>query len=105
MWRDKYGFGYNGRVNSNDPDVDASAQLPDGPTFTGIRGLQEVLLKDEDRFLNCLIEKVMIYSLGRGLDYTDRPLREQLRTNLKANGYTLRGLIQDIVVSEAFLRK
>ena len=88
-----------------DPNVDATGKLPDGRTFNGVDELQVILLKEEDRFLDCLSEKLLIYALGRGLTYADRDTVEQLRQSLKSNGYHLRGLITDIVHTKAFQTK
>lgn len=88
-----------------DPRIDASGQLPDGRSFTDARELQTLLLQDEDRFLNCLCEKLMVYALGRGLDQADRATVDRLRLSLKRDGYQLRGLIANIVKTEAFRTK
>lgn len=104
-WRDRYGFGYNGRVGDDDPLVDASGRLPGGRSFHGVAGLQSILLADEDRFLACLADKLLVYALGRGLTPADRPVRDRLVADLRRDGYTLRGLIAGIVTSEPFLTK
>jgi hypothetical protein len=88
-----------------DPDVNALGKLPDGNTFTGAKELKQLLLKDEDRFLDCLSEKLLIYALGRGLNYADRDTVRQLRQSLKSSNYQLRGLITDIVRTDAFQAK
>lgn len=105
LWRDKYGFGYNGRVGNNDPDVDASGELPDGTQFVGVNGLAQVLLAREDHFRRCLVEKLMIYAYGRGLSFADRPERERIIAAMREDGDTLRGAIRAIVAGEAFLTK
>jgi hypothetical protein len=51
QWRDQEGHGYNGRIDKNDPVIDASAKMPDGTEFIGVQGLQEQLLKKDDKFL------------------------------------------------------
>ena len=104
-WRDKEGFGYKGRVQRNDPDINASGSMPDGREFNGVKELQDILLNEEDRFLKCLTEKLVTYSLGRGVEFTDRPWIEQLIRNMKSNNYTLRSLIKDIVRSDQFRSK
>ena len=96
-----------GHVNphSQDPDVDPSGELPDGRSFTGIEELKQILLKEEDNFLDCLSEKLLVYALGRGLAYTDLATVEDLRARLKKNAYHLRGLITNIVKTKAFQSK
>lgn len=88
-----------------DPDVDASGELPDSRSFTGVEELKRILLKEEDKFLDCLSEKMLVYALGRGLDYSDRATVQQLRETIKANDYHLRGLITDIVKTSTFQTK
>ncbi len=55
-----------------DPVIDASGELPDGRAFNGVAELQQILLEKEDMFLDCLSEKLLVYALGRGLEYEDR---------------------------------
>jgi len=104
-WRDKEGFGYKGRIGSNDPDIDASATMPDGTKFVGVEGLQEELLKQEDLFLRCIAGKMLTYALGRELGVVDRPSVDAAVEHMRANGGTLRSLIQYVVASESFRMK
>ena len=104
-WRDKEGHGYNGRIGRDDPDIDASGKLPDGTEFTGIDGLQTVMLAKQDLFLRCLAEKMYTYALGRELGYSDRNEIKAAVSYMKRNGLTLRSLIHHIVASKVFLTK
>ncbi|MEZ5300399.1 MAG: DUF1588 domain-containing protein [Verrucomicrobiales bacterium] len=104
-WRDKEGFGYKGRIGRDDPDIDASAKMPDGTEFTGVAGLQDQLLQKEDLFLRCLAQKLATYALGREMGHADKPLLDGAIAHVKANGYTLRSLIHYLAASEPFLTK
>jgi hypothetical protein len=88
-----------------DPKVDARGELPDGRSFTGVEELKGILLKEDDKFVNCLSQKLLVYALGRGLNFSDRKTVLQLRESLKENGDHLRGLITGIVQSKAFQTK
>jgi hypothetical protein len=68
-WREQEGHGYNGRIDKNDPAINASAKMPDGTAFAGVEGLQEQLLKKEDLFLNALATQLTTYALGRELGF------------------------------------
>ena len=104
-WREREGFGYKGRVEQNDPLIDASSQLPDGTKITGVAGLQDALLARSDDFLTCLASKLLTFALGRELSLADRPLVQSAVKSMKANKNTLRSLIEFTVTSEAFRTK
>ncbi|MCA9213273.1 MAG: DUF1592 domain-containing protein [Planctomycetales bacterium] len=104
-WRTHEGFGYNGQVLKGDPAVDTHGQLPDGSSFQNIQQLQEILLRKQELFNTCLVKKMMIYALGRGLDISDRPTILNIVEDLPKHGSTLRGIIKQIATSEQFLTK
>ncbi len=104
-WRDQEGFGYKGRIESNDPKIDASSAMPDGTAIDGVEGLQKALLAQEDLFLGCLSSKLITYALGRELGLADQPTVKAAIADLKRNKYMLRSLIKFIVTSEPFETK
>jgi hypothetical protein len=104
-WREQEGHGYKGRIDRNDPKIDASATMPDGTQFIGVRGLQEELLKKEALFLTALSNRVYTYALGRELGLADAPEVKASAAHMKKNGTTLRSLIRFIVGSQAFRTK
>lgn len=104
-WRDREGFGYKGRVQPNDPPIDASARMPDGTAITGVAGLQEALLAREDLFLEALARKLTTYALGRELGLADEPAVKAAVKEMRGEGTTIRGLVQAIVAGESFRRK
>src|SRR3954469_4565217 len=52
--------------------IDASAKLP-GESLAGLADLKTLLREHQRDFTRCLTEKMLIYALGRGLDYYDEP--------------------------------
>ena len=105
QWRDREGHGYNGRIEKNDPLIDASATMPDGTAFTGVAGLQEQLLKKEDLFLNALASQLATYALGRELGFSDRAAVRGFVSQMQQDKNCLRALIIAIVTSESFTTK
>ena len=87
---------------SNSP-IDASGALPDGTLFEGPAGLREVLLeKRQYDFIMNVIEKLLTYSLGRGVEFTDAPaMREIMRKSL-SNDYRFSSIIKAIIESTPF---
>jgi mono/diheme cytochrome c family protein len=103
-WREQEGFGYKGRIDRNDPKIDARATMPDGTEFVGVKGLQNALLKQEDLFYTALANRVYTYALGRELGIADLPETKAAAAHLKKHG-TLRSLIRFVVGSKAFRTK
>ncbi len=101
-WRDREGFGYKGRIERDDPLIDASSKMPDGTEITGVEGLQTAMLKQEDLFLGVLATKLFTYACGRELGLADQPTVKASVAEMKSHGYTLRSLVKSIVVSDAF---
>lgn len=104
-WATQEPNGWQGWIDVNDPPINASAKMPDGTKINGVEDLQNALLKQEDRFLRCLVEKLATYALGRGMEYSDRTWLDSLVTKMNSNGKTIRGLIKDIVASDQFKTK
>jgi len=102
FWRDKEGFGYNGRIEANDPVIDASSKLPDGTAIVGVSGLQNAILKKEALFLNCLSKKMLTYALGREMGLVDTDLITQASRHVQTHDYRLSSLVEFIVCCEAF---
>jgi len=104
-WREREGHGYNGRIGDNDPPIDASAKMPDGTEFVGVRGLQEQLLEKDGLFSNSLATQLTTYAIGRELGFSDKAAIRSFTTNMKKNGNTIRSLISEIATSDLFTTK
>ena len=101
-WRDQEGFGYKGRVERDDPVINASSQMPDGTQINGVEGLQTAMMAQEDLFLRAIATKMMTYALGREPGLADLPSIQESVRAMKSKGYTIRSLIHHIVASPQF---
>ncbi|RPG13585.1 MAG: DUF1588 domain-containing protein [Phycisphaera sp. TMED9] len=90
------------RVEEEGRPIDAAATLPDGRRIDGPRGLRDVLVQDP-ALLRSFAKHLLIYALGRGLEWRDEPLLDGLAAELQARP-TVRAAIDFIVVSDAFRR-
>lgn len=104
-WREQEGFGYKGRVERNDPKIDAAATMPDGSPIVGVGGLQDALLKKQEQFHQCLAAKLLTYALGREVGLADQPIVKAACSSMKQNGMTMRSLIHFIVTTDVFQTK
>jgi mono/diheme cytochrome c family protein len=82
--------------------VDASGAMPDGSRFDGVAGLRASLLARPNVFVGTLTEKLMIYALGRGLEYYDMPAVRAVTWAAARDNYRLSKLIEGIVTSVPF---
>ena len=83
-------------------DVDSTGTLPDGRTFTGAKGLKQILLSQSHAFTENFSEKLLTYALGRGLERADRALVGQISGNAVRQHYRFSSLVSSIVNSPAF---
>jgi hypothetical protein len=104
-YRLREGFGYKGRVERDDPLIDASSKMPDGEAIDGVAGLQAAMLRKDDLFLTALASKLMTYACGRELGLADQPAVKQAVARMRKDKHTLRALVKAIVVSEPFSMK
>ena len=82
--------------------IDASTVLPTGVGITGPVELTEALLARPDQFVQSLTEKLMMYALGRELEYHDMRQVRQVVRDAEQSGSSLAALIAGIVASDAF---
>lgn len=94
-WRDRDG----------DAAVDAGGELPDGRRFSGPAELRVILAVRKDEFRRCLIEKLLTYGLGRGLEYYDACAVERIAAASAAQGDRFSVIIAEIVKSPAFRQR
>lgn len=83
--------------------VDPTGKLITGESFNDIRELKRVLVKNHYRdFYHTVTEKLLIYALGRGLDYYDVETCDQIVARIEASGGRLSALIAGVVESAPF---
>jgi hypothetical protein len=82
--------------------VDSSGTMPDGATFKGPAEMRQALAAKLPQFAQCLIEKMMIYALGRGVTGADRRTVEQIGRDWEKEGYKFQSLIYEVARSAPF---
>jgi hypothetical protein len=82
--------------------IDASGGLPDGSTFEGAIGLRRAVLNRPELFVTTLTEKLMVYALGRGLEYYDAPAVRAITRDARPKNYRFSSIILGIVNSTPF---
>ncbi|MDG1850913.1 MAG: DUF1585 domain-containing protein, partial [Gammaproteobacteria bacterium] len=85
--------------------LDTSGILLDGTAVDGPRALREALIKDPELFASTITEKLLVYSLGRGLEPRDMPVVRGIVNSAAENNYSLMSIILAIVDSYPFLMR
>ncbi len=106
---DTFGFGLENydaigkwRIKDGKFDVDSGGTLPNGKSFANASEFREILAGNLEDFNRCLVEKMMIYALGRGLERYDRRTVEEVDRKVAAGGYKFQSVIFEVVRSQAF---
>jgi hypothetical protein len=82
--------------------VDAAGGLPDGSQFTGVDGLEQGLLRPPDVFVGTLVERLLTFALGRGVESYDAPAVRQIVRQAAADDYRFSSIILGIARSTPF---
>jgi hypothetical protein len=90
------------RAVADDAPIDAAASLPDGTQFKGVDGLRTLLLSHRDEFVRTLTEKLLGYSIGRGIEYYDLPAVRKITNDAATHNYRWSSVIAGIVRSTPF---
>jgi mono/diheme cytochrome c family protein len=90
------------RTKDGEFAIETAGVLPDGKAFQGPGELKTILMEKRHQFTRCLTEKLMIYALGRGLEYYDRRPVMQIQEALAKSDYKFSALVSEIVKSEPF---
>ena len=92
----------NWRTSEFGVPIDTTGVLPDGTKFQGPAGLRETLLSRRDEFVLTLVEKLLTYALGRGVDHFDQPAIRRIVRDAAAGDYRWSSLILGLVNSTPF---
>jgi hypothetical protein len=82
--------------------IDATTVLPGDRAIDGPSALRAALLERPDQFVQALTQKLMMYALGRELEYFDMPQVRAVVRAAESDDYTFAAIVAGIVASDAF---
>jgi len=82
--------------------INASGVLLDGTQVTGPAGLQHALVAQKQQFVRAVTEKLLTYSLGRGIEYYDAPAIRGIVRGAAVDDYRWSSVVLGIVKSAPF---
>jgi hypothetical protein len=106
---DILGFGlenYDGigkwRTTDGKFPVDSSGTLPGGKQFSTPSEMKAILVGQMPEFARCLVEKMLTYSLGRGLAASDRRFVDEITGKWGEEGYRFQSVLYLVARSLPF---
>jgi hypothetical protein len=85
--------------------IDAQGQLLDGTKIDGVITLRKALVRQPDMFVQTVVEKLMIYGLGRGLQASDMPSVRAIVRDTTQEDYRFSSIVLGIVHSTPFQKR
>ena len=84
--------------------IDATIEW-NGAVVDSPRAFREALLASGHEFVHTVAEKLLVYALGRGVDYYDAPVLRRIVRDLEHDDYRWSALVLGVVTSEPFLMR
>jgi hypothetical protein len=82
--------------------IDVSSKLPDGTVVDGVAGVKQLILKDPQRFVAAMTEKLLMYGIGRNVQYFDAPAVRKIVRDAAAGDYKFESLVLGVAKSAPF---
>jgi hypothetical protein len=82
--------------------IDTTGVFPDGATFDGVAGLKRELMRHPEQFAGTVAERLLMYAVGRNLQYYDAPAVRTVLREAAPSRYTLTSLVLGVVKSPPF---
>jgi hypothetical protein len=82
--------------------IDTAGTLPDGSKFDGIAGLKKSLVAHPEQFVTTVAGKLLMYGIGRNLQYYDAPAVRAIVHDAAPGNYTFSSLVLGVVKSAPF---
>jgi cytochrome c553 len=109
---DSLGFGLENydavggwRTHDGKIPVDSAGVAPGGKPFATPAEMRRILREDADSLARNLVEKLLTYALGRGLESYDRPAVRAIADKAAAGGYRFGTIILEIAASQPFQQR
>jgi len=90
------------KERNNGIAIDSTGTLTDGRPVNNPEELRKVLTDDPTLFVRGLTERLMVFALGRGLEYYDMPVVRQIVADAQRDNYSFSSLVLGVAKSVPF---
>ena len=82
--------------------IDTKVKLFDGQQVDGPAGLRTALLRYSPQFVQMMVEKLMTYAVGRGMEFTDMPTIRAIARDAVDDDHRFSAIVRGVVQSPQF---
>ena len=82
--------------------IDVGGTMPSGKSFQTAAEMRTILMDNLPQVSRCMVEKIMTYALGRGMQTFDNKTIDDINKKLQGDGYHFQTLIYEVVRSLPF---
>ncbi len=82
--------------------IDTMSKMLDGTEVNGVEGVKKLILKDPERFAGAVTEKLLMYAIGRNVQYYDTPAVRKIVRESASGNYKFDDLVTGVVLSSPF---
>jgi len=93
------------RTKEGDHYIDSSGAFPDGAAFKNVAEFRELLNGKQAKFRKAFVEKLLIFAMGRGLEYADDRTVREICSKVESQGDRFSSVILAIVESDLFQKR
>ncbi len=90
------------RDHDGGQSIDTMSKMLDGTEVNGVEGVKKCSCKDQERFAGAIAEKLLMYAIGRNVQYYDTPAVRKIVHDAAPGKYTFDDLVEGVVLSAPF---
>jgi hypothetical protein len=90
------------RTRDGEHPIDATGEFLDGEPFDGMDELKQALLRHPKQFVSTVAERLLMYAIGRNVQYFDQPAVRTIVRAAEGSDYTFESLVLGVVESTPF---
>ena len=84
--------------------VKIDGSFEDGRAFETYGEFRDHMLGYEENLARNMIESLIVYGLGRDVEFTDKPHIDKILDDLKGNGYRMKDMLYAVIESPLFVK-
>jgi hypothetical protein len=81
-----------------------SGSMPGGKPFNSFPEFRATMLEHEEDLARNMVESLLVYAMGRDIEFTDELHIKSIMTQLRPDGFRLKDMIHAVASSPLFLQ-